>query len=83
MNEAYKAGNKKYVDKNAFRQMMMKKGFNGPGFLANRKKAGSPKPQGNTKFDRLYQDKKKREEMLESEAKQQQNKEKKDCTFKP
>ena len=70
MNEAYKAGNKKYVDKNAFRQMMMKKGFSGPGFLANRKKAGSPKPKGSSKFDKLHKDKEQRDNYLQSEAKQ-------------
>lgn len=45
VNEAKSKNN--YLDKNVFRQMLMKKGFKGPKFLVEQdKKRASPKPTG-------------------------------------
>ena len=67
LGEAYKAGNNNRIDTKTFRQMMMKKGFTGPKYLAKNKKAGSPRNGAqSTRFDELHKERETKEDNLKS-----------------
>ena len=70
LDQAKKAGKQNFLDRNAFRKMMVTKGFNGPKFLVKDEPSGSPKPAAQGKhFNKLFQDSSKKDLKLKSEMK--------------